>query len=294
MKLVKLKCPQCNANLEVNNDLTMAVCNYCGCSFYIDDEQVKQSQEATRKKKARENASHYLTQIISILPQLQLLHSRKCTAEMAYMNAKAKYTKATEYGGLIKMIIVLSLVFLMSVLLFREKSIIGIQLFVTIVVVLIFGAIFYGIRRLRCEHCQKCVDRCSETLHKISAEQKKLVDENELCEVPEDYWDKDILLFMKNTLDQGKTGSIPEAIEFYEEYARKKEMEEMQKEQLQIQKEQLEQLRMQNEQLEEQKRQIEELKQKDENTNAWGAVAAVGGAFVLGAKILHDITKEVK
>ena len=294
MKLVKLKCPQCNANLEVNNDLTMAVCNYCGCSFYIDAEQVKQSQEATRKKKARENASHCLTQIISVLPQLQLLHSRKCTAEMAYMNAKAKYTKATEYGGLIKMIIVLSLVFLMNVILFREKSITGIQLFVTIVVVLIFGAIFYGIRRLRCEHCQKCVDRCSETLHKISAEQKKLVDENELCEVPEDYWDKDILLFMKNTLDQGKTDSIPEAIEFYEEYARKKEMEEMQKEQLQIQKEQLEQLRMQNEQLEEQKRQIEELKQKDENTNAWGAVAAVGGAFVLGAKILHDITKEVK
>ena len=172
MKLVKLKCPQCNANLEVNNDLTMAVCNYCGCSFYIDDEQVKQSQEATRKKKARENASHCLTQIISVLPQLQLLHSRKCTAEMAYMNAKVKYTKATEYGGLIKMVIVLSLFFLMSVLLFCEKSITGIQLFVTIVVVLIFGAIFYGIRRLRCEHCQKCVDRCSETLHKISAEQK--------------------------------------------------------------------------------------------------------------------------
>ena len=112
MKLVKLKCPQCNANLEVNNDLTMAVCNYCGCSFYIDGEQVKQSQEAIRKKKARENASHCLTQIISVLPQLQLLHSRKCTAEMAYMNAKAKYTKAkytkaTEYGGLIKMVIVL-------------------------------------------------------------------------------------------------------------------------------------------------------------------------------------------
>lgn len=89
----------------------MAVCNYCGCSFYIDDEQVKQSQEAIRKKKARENASHCLTQIISVLPQLQLLHSRKCTVEMAYMNAKAKYSKATEYGGLIKMVIVLSLFF---------------------------------------------------------------------------------------------------------------------------------------------------------------------------------------
>ncbi len=38
MKLVSLACPHCKAPLEVNQELTMATCNYCGYQFMIDNE----------------------------------------------------------------------------------------------------------------------------------------------------------------------------------------------------------------------------------------------------------------
>ena len=31
MKLIALECPKCNAQLEVNEELSQATCNYCGC-----------------------------------------------------------------------------------------------------------------------------------------------------------------------------------------------------------------------------------------------------------------------
>lgn len=35
MKVVKLKCPECNANLEVNSDLENITCNYCGATHFF-------------------------------------------------------------------------------------------------------------------------------------------------------------------------------------------------------------------------------------------------------------------
>lgn len=41
MKLVELKCPGCNALINVNTELSKGVCNYCGREFLVDDEKVK-------------------------------------------------------------------------------------------------------------------------------------------------------------------------------------------------------------------------------------------------------------
>lgn len=38
MKLITLRCPNCNSQLEVNGELTQATCNYCGATILIDDE----------------------------------------------------------------------------------------------------------------------------------------------------------------------------------------------------------------------------------------------------------------
>ena len=44
MNLVKLKCENCNAVLEVNSDLNEIVCNYCGSKILIDDEATKKER----------------------------------------------------------------------------------------------------------------------------------------------------------------------------------------------------------------------------------------------------------
>ena len=37
MKLLSLTCPNCGANIEVNSELTMCTCNFCGKQFLVDD-----------------------------------------------------------------------------------------------------------------------------------------------------------------------------------------------------------------------------------------------------------------
>lgn len=38
MKLIELKCPNCNSAMRVNHDTKEAVCDFCGAKFAMDDE----------------------------------------------------------------------------------------------------------------------------------------------------------------------------------------------------------------------------------------------------------------
>jgi len=36
MDLVKVKCPDCGASIEINSKLDTVACNYCGTSFVVN------------------------------------------------------------------------------------------------------------------------------------------------------------------------------------------------------------------------------------------------------------------
>lgn len=38
MKLHVLKCPECNSNIEIEEDRSFWYCQYCGCKILVDDE----------------------------------------------------------------------------------------------------------------------------------------------------------------------------------------------------------------------------------------------------------------
>lgn len=40
MKLLKLKCPNCNADLEINSNLDKFTCNYCGTTSLLDKQEI--------------------------------------------------------------------------------------------------------------------------------------------------------------------------------------------------------------------------------------------------------------
>lgn len=60
MKLIKLKCSNCGANLEVNGELKNIFCNYCGQNYVLDDETVKIEHILDTNKSDIDNAVTYL------------------------------------------------------------------------------------------------------------------------------------------------------------------------------------------------------------------------------------------
>lgn len=60
MKLIKLSCCNCGANLEVNNELKNVHCNYCGQNFLLDDNSIKVECVLNDSKLKIDNALTYL------------------------------------------------------------------------------------------------------------------------------------------------------------------------------------------------------------------------------------------
>ena len=50
MKLINLKCPNCNADVQVNKGLNTAVCNYCGTKFMIEDDNETEEERILKTK----------------------------------------------------------------------------------------------------------------------------------------------------------------------------------------------------------------------------------------------------
>ena len=55
MKLKTLKCPECNANIEIEENRKTCFCTYCGCSILIDDESttINHNYTYTKRDEAR-------------------------------------------------------------------------------------------------------------------------------------------------------------------------------------------------------------------------------------------------
>lgn len=56
MKLTVAKCPSCNANIEVNENLEKAICQYCGSTILIESAIKKISNGINRHYKSRWNS----------------------------------------------------------------------------------------------------------------------------------------------------------------------------------------------------------------------------------------------
>lgn len=64
MKIIKLKCPNCNADVEVNEDLEKAFCNYCGNEFLIEDENITKEERIIKaiSRKEEKDRKYYASE----------------------------------------------------------------------------------------------------------------------------------------------------------------------------------------------------------------------------------------
>lgn len=91
MKLRALKCPECRANLEIEEDRTMCYCQYCGCKIILDDEK----QETTINKNINVTKS--------------ITHNKRHIDDADVIRAKSEATKDSRkfWGSLVSLGILL-------------------------------------------------------------------------------------------------------------------------------------------------------------------------------------------
>lgn len=56
MQLCVLKCPECGANLEIEEGRTFCYCQYCGCKIMLDDE--KEEKTINKNINITKNVTH--------------------------------------------------------------------------------------------------------------------------------------------------------------------------------------------------------------------------------------------
>ena len=54
MKLKVLKCPECHGNLEIESELTVCYCKYCGAQITIEEDEVTVRERVRQKEMAHE------------------------------------------------------------------------------------------------------------------------------------------------------------------------------------------------------------------------------------------------
>lgn len=135
MKLIKLKCPNCNANVEVNKDLERATCNYCGTNFIIEDEKETKEEriiKAVRKKEEKDReyyaSDDYRKKLNaedrSILGTIERLveKAEKYKGTEEYKIKKAKEEKEGKYALIIMGISMGLLIFILAIQGMTAKS----------------------------------------------------------------------------------------------------------------------------------------------------------------------------
>lgn len=55
IKTISLKCPECNANISVDENLKQCFCQYCGTKIMIDDGSTSHTHRTVDEAEIKEN-----------------------------------------------------------------------------------------------------------------------------------------------------------------------------------------------------------------------------------------------
>ena len=247
MQLITLSCPKCNAKLQVNQELTHAICNYCGYHFLIDDEakkvdiRVKNAREVGREleygrrsviggNKELADEVGIIMEPLSRLTELNTNYSRIYSA--AENNKKSVDKDNSSVGKALPWLwfIGIYLLFLISGLSGGGElgSSIGAAFF--------FGFVALGIVYINRAKHKNNLKKNITTLQNLSKEiesQKTALEGHDIDIIPPDYRYRQAMSFFYSALKNQRAMTMQEAVNLYEDYLHQNRMEAMQAEQIQ-------------------------------------------------------------
>lgn len=299
MKLIALECPKCGAQLEVNAELTQAVCNYCGFQFLIDDEvkQVKMNLENPRqvgyelawgeaeqkRDECRYNAER-IKELIKPVADMNRLIGERNTLYLQIESLQRKEEEGKDWTALI------SLCIFTVILLLGEASIFAAVIGLAAAVFSFFICRFWknGQKKIKEAEKAKQLEQKNAQYTALSNRIEQLSQRYDFDYIPIDYRSAEIMKFLYNAIKNQRAVNLQQAINLYEDERHKEEMAELQRNQLIVQKRQLQALEERNVLQKRQLCNVEEQDRQREDTGfSLGKTIKVGGVILTAIALLN-------
>lgn len=294
MKIISLKCPHCEAPLQINSELSRAFCNYCGNSFVIEDELRSERKAGYEYERGRmeaqddgaEEVLRRLRELVDPLAELDRLNARLGALRLEKQIAKVRLKTLQNplwkllpplIGGLCMGISILTMIFGGTG---RQGLLAGVLLLALGILGGYIGKWYSASKGAQVEEqIRAAEDREQEAKERI----ERLRTEYDFDYLPEKYREPEALDFLIEVLQGRRATTLAEALNLYEEELHRRQMREIQEEQLRVQREQLE---TQRRQLEAQQEQTGALQEMEENRKAEAAGKILGTVISAGIGVM--------
>ncbi|MBQ9606864.1 MAG: hypothetical protein IJV16_06785 [Lachnospiraceae bacterium] len=247
MKLITLSCPKCSAQLQINEELTHAICNYCGYHFLVDDEakkvdvRIQNPREIGREleygRRSAVGGNKELADEVGImmeplarLGELTMRYNRLYKAVEG--NKKSIERDKTTFGKLLPFIWFAGIFILFFMSGMSGDSGVG----ESIGVGLFCGLVALGITFLVQAGHKSSLKKNATALNNVAKEierHKETLKGHNVDIIPPDYRYRQAMQFFYTALRNQRAMTMQEAVNLYEEYLHQNRMEAMQAEQIQ-------------------------------------------------------------
>lgn len=290
MKLTKMKCPQCGAPMEFNKEHTKAVCDYCGCELYVENECSSEEAYEIRRQNRINQQIEDLEHIARCIPKEEKACALVHEADSKLKAVKESKENLVKQHRMMPFLIVGAVIFSIWIGAYVDISIFSKVLWVFLTIGIAAG-VFYLKRFQFARKLPQLEDAVRTAEENLARKRKSLQDirkQYDISTLPENMQDLKAIQYAIKMLRSGRAQNISAAEILYEEYLERENLQS----QLELQRQQMNNLQKRIQKGQKQAAPYEE-NESDDVSDILGTAAAVGGAFIVGAKVMKEIGKHL-
>ncbi|MBQ8305363.1 MAG: zinc ribbon domain-containing protein [Blautia sp.] len=299
MKMIKMVCPYCGAQLEIGEDRSMCYCSYCGSKILISDdennitvrfENAKQAgyefekgrMEAQEEGHSNIELANTIKELIEPLEQRDLLEGRKQSLESSYNKLHTEQTKQSKRSKAGPVLTSVLFFFFLAAASSAMRS--GLFALLAIVLPVLLYKLLKKKNLTEKEDLEKQIRLKEEEINLTRQHIEELNDSYDFSVVPEEYQYSEAIDFFYRALMTSKAYTMQQAVVLYEDYLKEEEKKLQEEERLRLQKQELEELRSLKESLKKENK-------KKKNSDTLDKALVIGSTLYAGATIIRELKK---
>lgn len=246
MKIIKVTCPSCGANLNLPDDSTKVFCRFCGGEVIVEDSRSEGYNQELGKMQARKDVHISLADTISELKKTFLLHvssvSRcnslkkdveRLNSEIKKIDTTNKYKIYLSYYIIVSAIMLILIVAKASFLTFLTMC------FISLLLLFIMGLIQVNNKNSLLKELENLNQDITKLQGRIE-DCELIINAHPEINIPRKYRNKRALDYIISTIRSQQANNVEHAIALYDSLLRDETAIKLQRAQIRLQKESLE------------------------------------------------------